>query len=148
MTGEKVNIFYNKFKRSVPKSSQESIRTDLAKVPDECEAEIKRLPTRSLLLTLVLSIFTLGLGVDRFYLGDIGMGIAKGAFRLVTAILFILVNFTFAPPRGIMVFVNILAIVSTIWYIADWFYTYKNAKTLNGNLVSQYLHQQLYADKI
>lgn len=148
MTGEKVNIFYNKFKRSVPKSSQESIRTDLAKVPDECETEIKSLPTRSLLLTLVLSIFTLGLGVDRFYLGDIGMGIAKGAFRLVTAILFILVNFTFAPPRGIMVFVNILAIVSTIWYIADWFYTYKNAKTLNGNLVSQYLHQQLYADKI
>lgn len=34
-------------------------------------------PTKSWLLTLLLSIFVGGLGIDRFYLGHIGLGVGK-----------------------------------------------------------------------
>lgn len=62
-------------------------------------------------LLLILSIFVGGLGVDRFFLGDIGMGILK----LLTG--------------G----------VCGILTIYDWFTIMKKTKEYNMNLIASYL---------
>lgn len=79
-------------------------------VGDEKLEALMLLKLKSPILTLVFSLFLGGFAVDRFYLGDIGLGILKLLF-------------------GFMTF--------GIWYVIDWFLTYKKAKEANFNKTMQ-----------
>lgn len=82
----------------------------LDNVGDEKLEALMLLKLKSPLLTLVFSLFLGGFAVDRFYLGDIGIGILK-----------LLLGFaTFG-----------------IWYVIDWFLTYKKSKDTNFNKTMQ-----------
>lgn len=92
-------------------SDQLSVISNLLdNVGDEKLEALMLLKLKSPILTLVFSFFLGGIAVDRFYLGDIGLGILKILF-------------------GWMTF--------GIWYVVDWFLTYKKSKETNFNKTMQ-----------
>lgn len=69
---------------------------------------------------LILSLFAGGLGVDRFYLGQTGLGVGKLLVCTVLAI------FT----------LGISLLFSWIWVIIDWFLIMKATKQANLNTIN------------
>ena len=53
------------------------IKDKLAHLPVERQTAVQSVPLKSPTLTLILSLFFGMIGVDRFYLGHIGLGIGK-----------------------------------------------------------------------
>ncbi len=90
---EKIDFFLTQNRKYLPKNKRASIRETLMGLSESklknvlmnAEDEFKD-PTTSLLL----SIFLGGLGVDRFYIGDVGLGVLKlitfGGFGIWTLI--------------------------------------------------------------
>ena len=76
----------------------------LTKASDESYNDIITVPVKNPTTVLLLSIFLGGLGVDRFYIGDTGLGIAKLLLGWLTA---------------------------GIWPLIDIFMTYKKVKQTN-----------------
>ena len=75
---EKVNHMLMMLSSKIPAGSIPSVRTRLENT-DVSESEILTLQSqmKDPLLSILLSIFIGSLGVDRFYIGDVGLGIGK-----------------------------------------------------------------------
>lgn len=75
---EKVNHMLMMLSSKIPAGSIPSVRTRLENT-DISESEILALQSqmKDPLLSILLSIFIGTLGVDRFYIGDVGLGIGK-----------------------------------------------------------------------
>lgn len=82
-----------------------TLKSKLDYLPESRQIAILSIPLKNPIVTLILSLCLGCFGVDRFYLGDIGLGILK-----VIAVTFM---------------------IGFIWVIIDWFLTYKRAKTIN-----------------
>ena len=68
--------------------------------------------TYSSTTTLLLSIFLGGLGVDRFYVGDVGLGIAKLLFGWITFGIWPFIDiFVSYKKARIKTFENIMAVL-------------------------------------
>lgn len=78
MESEKVNHMLMMLSSKIPAGSIPSVRTRLENT-DVSESEILTLQSqmKDPLLSILLSIFIGSLGVDRFYIGDVGLGIGK-----------------------------------------------------------------------
>lgn len=78
MDSEKVNHILMMLSSKIPAGSIPSVRTRLENT-DISESEILALQSqmKDPLLSILLSIFIGSLGVDRFYIGDVGLGIGK-----------------------------------------------------------------------
>ena len=78
MDSEKVNHILMMLSSKIPVGSIPSVRTRLENT-DISESEILALQSqmKDPLLSILLSIFIGTLGVDRFYIGDVGLGIGK-----------------------------------------------------------------------
>ena len=78
MESEKVNHMLMMLSSKIPAGSIPSVRTRLENT-DISESEILALQSqmKDPLLSILLSIFIGSLGVDRFYIGDVGLGIGK-----------------------------------------------------------------------
>lgn len=78
MESEKVNHMLMMLSAKIPAGSIPSVRTRLENT-DISESEILALQSqmKDPLLSILLSIFIGTLGVDRFYIGDVGLGIGK-----------------------------------------------------------------------
>ena len=78
MESEKVNHILMMLSSKIPAGSIPSVRTRLENT-DISESEILALQSqmKDPLLSILLSIFIGTLGVDRFYIGDVGLGIGK-----------------------------------------------------------------------
>ena len=85
-----------------------------------------------LLFSLLLFSTLLGFfGVARFYLGDIALGIARIAYIIALAVVFMI-------PELVAVAV-VMAVVAFAWYIVDNFLTYRGAKLINNYILCTYL---------
>lgn len=75
---DKVNHILMMLSSKIPAGSIPSVRTRLENT-DISESEILALQSqmKDPLLSILLSIFIGTLGVDRFYIGDVGLGIGK-----------------------------------------------------------------------
>jgi len=78
MESEKVNHMLMMLSSKIPAGSIPSVRTRLENT-DISESEILALQSqmKDPLLSILLSIFIGSLGIDRFYIGDVGLGIGK-----------------------------------------------------------------------
>lgn len=77
MTNEKIAAITAQFTKDIPDGSSLALQQALKNIPDEAYSSIVAIQTKSPVTVILLSIFLGGLGVDRFYIGDIGLGVAK-----------------------------------------------------------------------
>ena len=120
MTKENVELIMQKIKHNLPKDTLFGFKKKLEDIPDKYVDEILYLSLKKSWLTLLFSILLGGLGVDRFYLGDIGLGIAKLIFSVISRLVFLV------PVIGFL-----FSISTAIWLITDIFLTLKKAKENN-----------------
>lgn len=109
MEQNKVNAIMMQYKDLIPAEQAYMLKEALEKADDGVYDRLATVGTKAPITTLLLSIFLGGFGVDRFYLGDIGLGIAK------VVVLFFTCGLAFP------------------WPLIDIFFCYKKAKQINFN---------------
>lgn len=77
MTEDRVVALVARLSEDLPSGSAFALSNALRVAPDSLFDYLITFPRKSAGVTVVLSIFLGGLGVDRFYVGDIGLGVAK-----------------------------------------------------------------------
>lgn len=120
MTEISIKKALEKYSKEIPQENMIIFQDHLKEASDDCMPELMDVPLKSKTATLLFSIFLGGIAVDRFFIGDIGVGVAKLIFRLVATFL-----------SGIPVLGWILSLSSLIWCIADIFITYRITKEIN-----------------
>lgn len=128
MTPNRVTVALEKYEKLIPKEYIFNFQEYLKEASDDCMDKLMSLPTKGTIKTLLFSIFLGGIGVDRFYVEDKGVGVAKLIFRLLATFL-----------SGVAVLGLILGLASSIWCIADIFITYKIAKQINYERLTAFL---------
>lgn len=92
MESNNVNAILMQYKDYIPNESTLSLRSSLERASDACYSNLISVPLKKPTTTLILSIFCGGLGVDRFYIGDVGLGIAKLLLGWLTCGLWALID--------------------------------------------------------
>lgn len=77
MDSQKVDMFVLTNGKYFHEEQISIIRTRLLEMSDDKWASISMLSFKNPIASLILSLFAGGLGIDRFYLGHIGLGIGK-----------------------------------------------------------------------
>lgn len=124
MTPNRVTLAMEKYSGSIPRSSAENFRTRLQNASDDCFDVMMQAHLKGKVRTVLFSIFLGGIGVDRFYLGDTGLGIFKIISNILAYVLLLI------PILGFL-----LVAARSIWGFVDIFLCYKKAKQLNYNIL-------------
>lgn len=111
MEQSKVYSIMMQYKELIPAENLPQLQRALENASDCVYERVSFLPTRSPLITLLLSVFCGAFGVDRFYIGDIGLGITK--LLLCTPCII----FTFG--------------IGSLWTLLDIYFCYEKAKKMN-----------------
>lgn len=111
-SGLEVSVMSANWEGKVPKNDLLSIQERLMKAPKESVGVLGLLQLKSPVIGLILGLFFGVFGVDRFYKGDIGLGIAK----------LLLCWITFG-----------------IWALVDLFFVWKGIKRDNLNKINAQL---------
>ena len=85
MDAQKVDVIIMTIKDKIPEEKIMILRERLLNVDDSKAAYISAMPMKSPITALVLSIIFGHLGVDRFYIGDTGLGVAHGLCHINAA---------------------------------------------------------------
>lgn len=121
----------------LPSTGEVVLRNKLDGVSDETlnkiSASIPMLNLKSPGAGLVLGLLFGGLGVDRFYKGDIGLGFMK---LLLLFILGFILNLTQTQPSDTTyTMLNLFTVVFVIWTFADLFLVFSGIKKDNLNKI-------------
>ncbi|MGN0807485.1 MAG: TM2 domain-containing protein [Candidatus Coproplasma sp.] len=135
MTQDKVNVAFNNFAKDIPLDYHNAFRAGLKNMDDNYMPGLMSCPIKIKGLELFFSIFFGGLGVDRFYLGDVGLGIGKLAVNAAS------IFCRLSPWLGLKIVALVLSLVSFAWYIADIFVCYKRVKELNYKKLGAYVDE-------
>ncbi len=111
MDAQQINTFMLTNGKYFPEDKMPLLREQLQNVDDSKFATIVSLQYKNPTTALILSLFLGGYGIDRFYIGDTGLGIGK----LLTC-------------GGL-----------GIWAIIDWFLIMGSTREKNLNKLMQYL---------
>ena len=132
MTAENVNVVLNRYKGKVSSGSVESLKSRLESSPDDGLQSLLKSPTKSRLVVFALSLLLGGLGLDRFYLGDKPLGLAKMIYNLFVSGLMVLVFLVEHPTIEIVTIIAFVFLTfSIIWQLVELYYTYKSVKVYN-----------------
>ncbi len=108
---QKIDFFLMSNKDNFPAEKLPVIQQSLARLDENTFNNLSMLQFKSPMTALLLSIFVGSVGVDRFYIGDIGMGVGK--------------LLTFGGCG--------------IWALIDWFIIQNATREKNFEQLSQYL---------
>lgn len=112
MTEDKINIFIAANGQYFPPEKIMFIHQSLVNLDDSKLTTLSFVGYKDPTIALVLSLLLGGWGIDRFYIGDVGLGVLK----LLTC-------------GGL-----------GIWAIIDWFMIMGETRNSNYNKLSSYLH--------
>ena len=84
MENNKVNAYLSQYKDSIPNDKIVVLKNSLMKASEECEENLAIVKLKNPLIILLMSIFFGWIGVDRFMLGDVGVGVCKILFGWLT----------------------------------------------------------------
>lgn len=107
MEQSKVSAIMMQYKDLIPSEQMYMFKEALEKADDKVYDKLQMVPTKNPILTLVFSLCLGACGVDRFYLGDVGLGVAK----------LVVMFFTFG--------------LAFAWPLIDIFFCFKKAKQIN-----------------
>ncbi len=113
MQVNKVDAIMMQYRKLIPADEALSLRNQLLLAPDTAYSSLAMVETKDPTLTVILSIFLGGIGVDRFYIGDVGLGICKLLFGWITF---------------------------GLWPLIDIFCSYKKAKIKNMDALLEAAH--------
>ena len=77
MESSKVDMYIMANAKYFPSVQINMIRERLIQLDDSKWAVVQSVPLKDPTTTLIISLLAGGLGIDRFFLGDVGLGIAK-----------------------------------------------------------------------
>ena len=135
----------------IPAETALPLQQQLDKLPNDKISSLGFLPLKDPVIGLVLGLFLGHFGADRFYKGDIGLGILKiilGILGIVFFVVFILAGAVMSSNINIngdnyflaAFFLGFLALLApSIWVIADWFFVWKGIKQDNFNKITECL---------
>ncbi|MBQ8444316.1 MAG: TM2 domain-containing protein [Clostridia bacterium] len=84
MTKDKVTALIAQYKEYIPSDKVLLFKSSLEKADDDAYETLVASNVKNPTTTLLLSIFFGGIGVDRFYIGDVGVGVCKLLFGWLT----------------------------------------------------------------
>ena len=131
MVAENVSSVLNKYKKLVPKESHDILKSQLTVASDSVYDKVMSLPMRSKIFVMLISLFFGNFGVDRFYLGQVSLGVIKLVFRVLTIVFMVITSFS--------VEACVLGIVSSAWWIADIFQTIRAVQEYNLDTITRSL---------
>lgn len=77
MEDKDLQVIMMGYQKGIPENKKVMFKNALKKASPEQVDNLTMVKLFNPVVTLILSIFLGGLGVDRFYIGDIGLGVAK-----------------------------------------------------------------------
>lgn len=117
MEKNKVHAIMMQYRDLIDPENLPTLKNALERVDDSVYEELLLISTKSPITTLLLSVFCGGLGVDRFYLGDVGLGVTK----------LLLITLLAIPTFGLI----------SIWSLLDIYFCYRKAKEINFKNIMQ-----------
>ncbi|MDV2489756.1 MULTISPECIES: NINE protein [Campylobacter] len=111
----------------VPSQGLLLLQDKLKVASQEKVQSIALIPLKNPLIGLILGVLFGGFGVDRFYKGDVILGIAKLVLTII------------GWMTVLIVIGYIFLIIVFVWVIADFFLVYKGIKQDNLNKIIQIL---------
>ncbi|BDB65938.1 hypothetical protein Hc94105_0117 [Helicobacter cinaedi] len=97
----------------IPSKAAFMLQGRLEKIPEDKIQVLSFIPLKDPIIGLILGIFFGALSVDRFYKGDIGLGILK--------------------------FLSIFIVIGIFWALADLYFVWQGIKKDNLNKINQQL---------
>ena len=128
MTENQVSVAMERFGKLIPSKEKEAFKQELIIANEGCMDGLMNVHMKSKWVAFVLAFFLGGIGAGRFYLGDTKIAILRIVATVLTAAL------SFVPILS-----WIVAAVSVIWVIAEWFLCFIKAKEINYESLNYYL---------
>ena len=130
------NTLLLNFKDRIPSDSVAAFKESLDKADDETLEKIMLLSIKNPLVGLLLSLFLGVFGVDRFYKGDVKLGILKPISFFASYILTLIFATAYLDSGdngfAILTFIfGVILIATLIWCIVDIFLVYFGIKKDN-----------------
>lgn len=119
-----------KIRKHIPKEAYRELCIKLDDASEEKRNKVKELKLKSIYVTLILSLFLGIFGVDRFYAGDIRLGIGKLALGVV--------GYLFGGFGTIGFAIQLL---SYVWWIEDIFFSYRLSRKRNAERIYSILNE-------
>lgn len=113
MNNNQAAMFLSQWSDSIPEGSGLMLQSRLEKLDESKIPSLATIALKSPIVGLILGLFLGAFGVDRFYKGNIGLGILK--------------------------FLSIFIFIGWIWVIIDWVLVWKGIKQDNLNKINQQL---------
>ena len=122
--------YIDKIRKQIPIELYRELRTKIESTSEDKYKRIKELKLKNTYVTVILSLFLGIFGVDRFYAGDIKLGIGKLVMGFVGYIFggFGTVGFT-------------VQLLSYVWWIEDIFFSYRLSRKRNSEKIYGILNE-------
>lgn len=133
MREDKVLLIKEKYRNNIPLECIIWFTKAIEEANDARFEGIMSIPIKSKSITLICSVLFGGLGVDRFYLGDIGIGFTKLICSLVSISFMISSNLIWGLVWSVLI---------GIWFLIDLFVCLRRYKEINFLKLMSYLKQR------
>ena len=122
--------YIDKIRKQIPVELYRELRTRIESASEDKYKKIEDLKLKNIYVTVILSLFLGIFGVDRFYAGDIRLGIGK----LVLGV----VGYLFG---GFGTIGFALQLLSYVWWIEDIFFSYRLSRKRNSEKIYGILNE-------